>query len=271
MNDIKTLPDSERDIDKKAGHWVLAQLGKKVLRPGGKAMTQAMLSGLAIGEQDDVVEFAPGMGFTANLCLQKRPRSYTAIEQNEKAAQLVSQYLNGDRQICLVGNAQSTCLSAECATVVYGEAMLTMQSDTKKQAIVDEAARILRSGGRYGIHELCLVPNTLSDVQKRRIQKEISDTIKHPAKPLSVQEWCDLLEGAGFEVVVEHVAPMHLLEPRRMIDDEGVLGFLRIAKNLILKPDARKRVFGMRRIFRKHRDHLAAVTLVAKKKEQHHV
>ncbi len=265
MSENLAMPNETRKTSKTPGHWVLAQLGKKVLRPGGKDLTLKMLSNLAITRADDVVEFAPGMGYTARLCLEKSPRTYTAIEQNEQAANIVRSYLTGNEQKCHVGSAQETGLEQAQASVVYGEAMLTMQSDTKKNDIVAEAARILNKGGRYGIHELCISPDGIDDNQKRAIQKDISETIQHPAKPLTPSEWKHLMEANGFEVEFEAVSPMHLLEPKRMIDDEGFFGFLKIVKNLLTKPEARKRVIGMRSVFRQHKDNLSAITLVAKK------
>ncbi len=207
------------------------------------------------------------MSYTARLCLEKSPECYTAIEQNEQAAEIVRSYLNGDEQTCKVGKAQDTGLDSKVATVVYGEAMLTMQSDVRKNEIVAEAARILEQGGRYGIHELCISPDTIDQDKKRAIQKEVSDTIQHPAKPLTPSEWKQLMIDNGFEIESEAIAPMHLLEPKRMIDDEGIFGFLKIAKNLLTKPQARSRVIGMRKVFSKHKDNLAAITLVAKKRE----
>ncbi|MGF1909986.1 class I SAM-dependent methyltransferase [Vibrio kasasachensis] len=267
MSEKLAMPDENRKASKTPGHWVLAQLGKKVLRPGGKDLTLKMLRGLNITPYDKVVEFAPGMGFTARLCLEQNPEQYTAIEQNEHAAKIVRSYLNGNEQTCKVGNAQNTGLESSFATVVYGEAMLTMQSDARKSEIIAEAARILESGGRYGIHELCISPNDIEQDKKRQIQKEVSETIQHPAKPLTPSEWKQLMLKCGFEIEFEAVAPMHLLEPKRMIDDEGLIGFLMIAKNILTNPEARKRVLGMRKIFRKHRDNLAAITIVAKKKQ----
>lgn len=267
MSQKLVMPNENRKVSKTPGHWVLAQLGKKVLRPGGKELTQKMLRGLNITSSDKVVEFAPGMGYTARLCLAKMPLSYTAIEQNEQAAEIVRSYLNGSEQICIVGNAQQTGLEKGVASVVYGEAMLTMQSDTCKNEIIAEAFRVLNSQGRYGIHELCITPDDINPDTKRAIQKEVSETIQHPARPVTSLEWKQLILDNGFEIEFEAIAPMHLLELKRMIDDEGIFGFLKIAKNLLTKPKARARVIGMRKVFRKHKDHLAAITLVAKKKE----
>jgi hypothetical protein len=60
-------------------------------------------------------------------------------------------------------------------------------------------------------------------------------------------------------------APMALLQPRRLIADEGPFGALRFAKNVVTHRDARRRVLRMRRTFRKHRDRLTAVAIVAHK------
>lgn len=66
---LTDLPGSELDVEKMPGHWILAQMGKRVLRPGGLGLTRALLDGLAIGEDDEVVEFAPGLGVTEVVSL----------------------------------------------------------------------------------------------------------------------------------------------------------------------------------------------------------
>ena len=53
------------------GHWILAKMGKRVLRPGGKELTEMLVNGLAISNQDNFVEFAPGIGYTASVILSK--------------------------------------------------------------------------------------------------------------------------------------------------------------------------------------------------------
>lgn len=152
---IKFEPENDLKTEKMPGHWVLARLGKRVLRPGGMQLTRRMLEGLRIQHTDEVVEFAPGMGVTARLTLKLEPASYTAVERDQEAAKIVASYLTGARQECVVGNALDTGLPDQSATVVYGEAMLTMQTQETKRQIVREAYRLLKSGGRYGIHEMC--------------------------------------------------------------------------------------------------------------------
>lgn len=253
------------DPQKMPGHWLLAKLGKRVLRPGGLELTRAMLKALAIGPRDSVVEFAPGMGVTARLTLACKPLTYTAIERDETAAKVVGHFVTGPQARCLVGTACETGLPNRSATVVYGEAMLTMQTLEEKRAILEEAYRLLEPGGRYGIHELSLKPDDLPEAIQEEISREMSRNIHVGARPLTVKEWRDLLISTGFIVLSKKEAPMHLLEPMRVIRDEGFLRAMRFVFNLLTKPAARKRVLSMARMFRKHRKHLAAVSFVAHK------
>jgi len=226
-----------------------------------------MIEDLNIVPSDAVIEFAPGLGETARLTLNKKPASYTAVERDKDAAALVQKLLKQPEQRCVVGLAEETGLPDASATVVYGEAMLSMQTPEQKSRIVREAYRLLKPGGRYGIHELCLIPNDLAESIKLEIQNDLSSIIHHGTRPLTIVEWQGLLEAEGFSVQTQAQAPMHLLEPWRLIQDEGIFGALRFAFNLLCNREARRRVLGMRRVFRKHRDHLAAVVFVAQKKE----
>ena len=58
---------------------------------------------------------------------------------------------------------------------------------------------------------------------------------------------------------------MHLLEPRRIVKDEGLLRAMRFAWNVATHPDARRRLLKMRSVFRKYSQNLAAIAIVAKK------
>lgn len=266
QTDRSSASASDAAVEKLPGHWLLAKLGKRVLRPGGLELTRQLITDLAIGSADSVVEFAPGLGVTARMTLGRMPKSYTAIERDQVAAAEVSRYLSGPNQRCVVGTAEATGLADACASVVYGEAMLSMQMGSARSRIVAEAARLLGAGGRYGIHELCLVPDDIDPQIGEAIARELSGDIHAGVRPLTAQQWRELLTLAGFEVVCERRAPMHLLEPARLIRDEGLLPALRFAWNVARQGAARRRVLGMRRIFRKYRDHLSAISLVAVKR-----
>jgi hypothetical protein len=258
-------PPRQPPLDKMPGHWVLARMGKRVLRPGGLELTRWLLDRLAVSAIDDVVEFAPGLGVTARMTLARRPRSYVAVERDRDAAATVQRYLTAPDQRCVLGTAEATGLPGASASVVYGEAMLSMQMPSTKSQIAAEAARLLRPGGRYGIHELCLVPDDVDPAVGEAIQRELSHDIHVGVRPITIRHWRELLEGAGLSVVAQHTAPMHLLEPSRLVQDEGLLAALRFAFNVATRPAARRRVLAMRRVFRKYAANLAAVAMVATK------
>ena len=258
-----TLPQARRSDDAVSGHWLLARLGKRVLRPGGIELTRTLLAGAEVSDAD-VVELAPGLGRTAAEIVELRPRSYRGVDQDPAAAEAVRAIVSPHGTVH-TGDAAHSGLPSDTADVVIGEAMLTMQNDRTKAAIIAEAARLLRPGGRYAIHELALTPDGVSEEVKATVRGQLARSIKVNARPLTPIEWQLLLSAHGLVVDQVSVAPMALLEPRRLISDEGALGAARFAWRLIARPDARRRVQAMRRTFRENRQHLTAIAIVARK------
>jgi SAM-dependent methyltransferase len=245
------------------GHWLLARLGKRVLRPGGRGLTAKMLADAALPSAD-VVELAPGLGKTALSILAHGPSSYTGVEFDDDAAALTRTAI-GERGRVVRGEAADTGLADEVADVVVGEAMLTMQTDAHKGEIVREVHRVLRTGGRYAIHELALQPDDVDDDVKSDIRRALANSIKVNARPLTAAEWSRLLAGAGLRVETVSSAPMALLEPKRVIADEGLWRTIRFVANVARDPGARTRVMNMRSTFRRYREHLMAIEVIAVK------
>jgi len=254
--------------DKMQGHWVLARAGKRVLRPGGLELTRRMLNALAIGPEDRIVEFAPGLGLTAQMALQKHPLAYWGVEREPAAVEHLRRELAGTNAHFVLGHAEESGLPSACVNVVYGEAMLSMQSQEQKSRIFAEAVRLLAAAGRYGIHELCLTPDNISDRLRHEIQAAMSKEIHVGVQPLTAAEWVRLFEQNGLNVTWRSEAPMHLLEPVRVLRDEGFRGGLRIAFHLATNPMLRQRVCAMRRLFRKYGDHLGAISLIGQREFQ---
>ena len=257
---------SNQTINTVQGHWILAKMGKRVLRPGGKELTRKLINNLNITSEDDIVEFAPGLGFTASIALQSNPKSYTGIELNEEAAGILRKSIKGKGREIIIGNAEDSTLKDNAYNKVYGEAMLTMHADQRKSKIIKEASRILKPGGLYGIHELGLQPDNLPKGKKEQVQRDLAQVIKVNARPLTKSEWHQLLEKEGFKIIKTKTNPMHLLQPKRVIDDEGLLRTLKIGFNVLTHPKARNRILAMRKIFKTYEDQLNAISIVAKKK-----
>lgn len=254
----------KRPIASQPGHWVLARAGKRVLRPGGLGLTRELLARCEL-PGPDVGELAPGLGRTAREIIAARPNSYTGIELDPRAVEQVSEVVRPAGGSCKQADASDTGLADGSADVVVGEAMLTMQSPRAKAAIISEAVRVLRPGGSYAIHELGLAPDGIDPEVGAEISKELARAINVNARPLTVSSWSQLLEEHGLSVSWSQTAAMALLDMRRNLADEGVLGVGRIAWNVLTQPELRRRVMAMRKVFQKHRQALCGVAIVARK------
>lgn len=256
---------SHSKIDTKQGHWILAKMGKKVLRPGGRELTEKLVAALHINREDTVVEIAPGLGFTANMVLKNNPKQYTGVELNKEAAGILKKKIKGEGREIIISNAADLSLESASRTKVYGEAMLTMQPDYRKSKIIGQASRVLKKGGLYGVHELGLTPNDLNPALKTEIQQALAKVIQVNVRPLTKSEWVALMEKEGFKVLTVETNPMHLLEPKRVIQDEGFFRTLKIIWNVLTHPKERARIFAMRKVFRKYQQYLNAVAIVVQK------
>lgn len=263
------LPQSDRDPAHLQGHWLLARIGKHVLRPGGKKLTERMLANADIAGKD-VVEFAPGLGLTTRAILERGPKSYRGVDRDPQVVDIISKLTSEKATIpasCVQRDAADTGLESNSADVVIGEAMLTMQTERGKQAIIGEAFRLLRAGGTYSIHELGLQPDNLDESVKDEVRKALARSIKVNARPLTEQEWRELLEAEGFEVLWRGKEPMALLDMKRNIADEGIGGVLRILRNVLGNKDIRARVLNMKHTFDKYSNELTGIAFVVRKPE----
>mgnify|MGYP000895912409 CR=1 FL=1 len=127
---LRQAPEASR----MQGHWLLATLGKKILRPGGIALTRKMLAAAAPTSQDRIVEFGPGVGATARLLLKANPKSYAGVDPNPQGRQAVAKVIAPYAQAqYVVADAACTGLPEASADLVVGEAMLTIQSPQAKK------------------------------------------------------------------------------------------------------------------------------------------
>lgn len=252
-----------KDFNIAPGHWILTQMGKRVLRSGGKELTEKLIASLQISPEDDVAEFVPGQGFTAGLALVEKPRSYVGIDANENAVKQLKRQIKAANSSFILANAAGTTLGNETKDKVFGEAMLTMPADHRKSEIIKEAYRILRKGGLYAIHELGLVHT--DEQLKNKIQRNLAQSIKVNAIPLEQDEWINLLEKEGFKVTLIKTNTMSRLEPKRIIDDEGFLRSLKIGFNIFTNPKARKRIPEMRKVLKKYQTNINAIVIIAEK------
>ncbi len=247
----------------KPGHWVLASMGKKVLRPGGRKATFKLLKQLKIEANDTILEIAPGMGYTAAITIKKTPKDYIAIDMSKKVVSALSKKYRKDERVKFINaNAKKIPLEFGSRSVVYGEALLTMQDNKSKQEMINQAYAILKKGGRYGIHEIGLV--NIENMGKKELIGGLQDAIKIPAQPLPKEKWIELFKNAGFKDIKVSLMPFNLMKKSTIITDEKFRTF-KILWNLMTKKELRKRALQMKKHFDSNRDYMRAIVIVAKK------
>lgn len=255
------------DPAKMPAHWLLARLGKRVLRPGGRETTRWLINQAAVGAHDNVIELAPGLGATAELLLSRDPKSYIGVERDQAAAALAEDSIRRvassglDARIVL-GDATKIPLENSTASLVMGEAMLSMATESQKKKIVSEAARLLRSGGRYLVHELSFEG---TDDARIAAEKDMSKHIHVGVRIHGETGWRALLTEAGLTVRTVRLGPMHLLELPRVVADEGLARTSLFVFRTVTQPRALKRVLEVRSCFRRHMSGLRSIALVAEK------
>ncbi|MEZ5170815.1 MAG: methyltransferase domain-containing protein [Acidimicrobiia bacterium] len=257
------IPGDSLPTDRVPGHWLLARLGKRVLRPGGRELTDLLLGSLDIGPDDDVVELAPGLGSTTELVLARNPASYRGVDRDPVSTRRVAAVVAGPGRSVVHASAAATGLPDSSADVAFGEAYLTMQPERLKRDVATELARIVRPGGRVGIHEVAFADDAIDDDRRSAVNSDLTASIKVSVRPETVSGWVGLLSDAGFDVHERFTAPLHLLEPRRLVADEGIVGAARFGARVALDSDARRRVLAMRSAMRANAADLQALALTA--------
>lgn len=243
---------------------MLARLGKKVMRPGGLAPSLRMIEALRITSEDDVIDMWPGLGVTTQHTLSARPRSYTSIERGRAESARVERILAGPNQRSIVVPTHKTGLDEDSASVIYGEALLTLETAKRKAATVAEAARLLRPGGRYGIHELLLTPTSLTESAKDEIENVLTKVLHVLARPLTRDEWRRLLESHGFDVEFEETGKLLLLDIPTFVADEGLLGTAAFLGRSLAHPTVLPRLATIWNTFHRYRDNLGSIVLTAR-------
>lgn len=250
------------------GYWLLASLGKRVLRPGGIKLTKMMLDCLHIGNDDTVVEYAPGMGVTARLVLERNPRQYVAIERDGAASALLADSFgdNPNRRVIHADATDPVPLEDGFASIIYGESMLTIHSEEKKEQVISEVLRLLKPGGRYAMQEISILPDDITGEKAESVRRDVIGAVRHPAWPKTTLQWREFMASHGLEIIAENQRPVRLLEPERIIEDEGEARAFEFAWNILQDDVAIRRFREIRSVFNTHGKNLCGYSLVCVKK-----
>ena len=198
-----------------AAPWPLARrLAAGLAQPGGAVMARRALDGAGLAAGDRVVELAPGAGLTTELILARDPREWIGVDPDPLAAEHLRRSVKGGGRAVLDVPLDATGLADGSASVVVADALLATLDDEGAAAVVAEAARLLRPGGRVAVHDLAPAQEPLSG-------EAADDLAAVGVRPRAVRELRALAEAAGFVVVGSLVGRLALPAPRELMREAG--------------------------------------------------
>lgn len=257
------MAQSTINFETATGHQVMAAAGKKILRPGGKAATEQLFQWADFKPENTVLELAASFGYSAIALsrrygvrvvgVEKNPESVARARANIQAAGLEDQV-----QI-LEGDIFHLDQIAEQFDYVVAEAILTMQSVPAKAKILQGIQRRLKPGGKFLSHEL------LANDREEEIHHALALAIRANSTPLSEPNWLHIYETAGLQVLKHHTGAMELLNPIRIIQDEGWKDAIKFFWNVLTHSKVRDRLLAIRQIFKQYKRDLGYIILYAEK------
>lgn len=219
------------------GHNFLARLGKTRLRPGGKLATDWLIENGDFRKDKKVLEVACNMGTTAIQLAKQFECQITGIDLDENALEKARENIKQNKVEHLVqvqrGNATKLPFDDESFDIVINEAMLTMLPLEAKEKAIREYFRVLKPNGFLLTHDV-----VLNTEDSQAILAQLRDAINITVTPLTKTDWKNIFRHCGFRNVDTYTGEMTLLSPKGLIDDEGVLGAVKIIGNA-LKPENR--------------------------------
>jgi predicted O-methyltransferase YrrM len=260
----KAMSQSTIDFETAPGHQVMAAAGKKILRPGGKAATEQLFQWADFQPGETVLELAASFGYSAIALakrygvrvvgVEKNPASVARARANIQAAGLE------DRVQVIEGDIFHLERIPGQFDYVLAEAILTMQSMPAKIKVLQGVHDRLKPGGTFLSHELLVAD------REEEIHRALAAAIRVNSMPLSETNWITICETSGLRVLKHQTGAMGLLNPTRIVQDEGWVDAIKFYWNVFTQPKVRNRLLTMRRVFKQYQRELGYIVLCAERK-----
>lgn len=247
------------------GHQVMAAAGKKILRPGGKAATEQLFQWAEFKPGDTVLELAASFGYSAIALAKRYGVRVVGVEKNPESVARARANIHAagldDQVQVLEGDIFHLEQIPGQFDYVLAEAILTMQSIPGKAKILQGIHDRLKLGGKFLSHEL------MAADREEEIHRALATAIRANSTPLSDANWIAACETAGLHVLQHRTAGMKLLNPVRIIQDEGWKDALKFFWNVLTRPVVRDRLLLMRRVFKQYKNELGYIVLCAERNQ----
>jgi SAM-dependent methyltransferase len=202
-------------------YTLMAVLGKKVIRPGGRVSTETIFRMAEFRTGQNVLDIGCGVGETAIEIASRFGCRVTAVDIDnlmlEYARNNIRRVGLADRVTLKQGDIQALPFADGAFDTITIEAVSMFTRD--QQTSIQEVVRVCRPGGYVFDHEFVWVRQPPADLRL------VFDSMVCPGMSFETEdEWRELYGATGQKDIRAVPVPFDLLTPRGMLRDEGVTG-----------------------------------------------
>jgi SAM-dependent methyltransferase len=223
---------ASREIEQLDPYKFMAVIGKRVIHPGGRASTEALLRRAAITASTRVLDVGCGVGTTAVEIARRHEAHVTAVDvaplMLERAAANVRDAGLAHLVSVEPGDILDLGFDDDSFDVVIAEAV-TMFVDRPRAAA--ELARVAAPGGRVLATEFFWRQPPTPEA-KEIFLGQVCPGLEFD----TIEDWVHLYESAGLSALETETGPFGMMTPRGFLADEGLARCLRIMGRVAGRP-----------------------------------
>lgn len=193
----------------------LASLGKTELKPGGTYATGALIRLLELRGGDHALVCGPNAGSTALFVSMTTQATTEALVREESEKVTENDPSLKRRSTARIGKAEALPFPDGHFHAAMVEASLSYMHPLQQSAALKELHRVLKPGGRMGIHELCWRQPPTPE-----LEQTLQRLWRGPVAPMVVRGWWDRLEDAGFRELQNELAVVSYFTRKGLQADE---------------------------------------------------
>lgn len=210
----------------------MATIGKRVIHPGGRESTEALLLGAGISPTSRVLDVGCGVATTPIQIAERFGAQVTAVDIEplmlERAEANVRAAGVTDRVTVMEGDILDLPFEDDAFDVVIAEAV-TMFVDRRRAA--NELSRVAARGGRVLATEFLwrTSPST-------RAREVFLGQVCPGMQFDTLQDWVGIYSAAGLTDLTTETGPFDMMTPRGFLADEGLTGSIAIMGRVASRP-----------------------------------
>jgi len=239
----------------------MAVVGKRVIHPGGRAATEALLSRAGLSAASSVLEVGCGVATTAVEIARRYGAHVTAVDLAPLMLERAQANVAAANMAHLVtvehGDILDLKFPDDSFDVVLAEAVAMF---VDRGRAVAELARVAKPGGRVVTSEF--VWHRSPTPEAREI---VLDQVCPGLDVATVDEWIDLYVASGLTDVETATGPCKMMTPRGFVADEGVGTSLAVMGRVAARPSHLRKMAWLMPCMAKTLPYLGYVVVAATK------